>query len=160
VLKARYPRVSEPFSFQARLKGKVAVQLFLRQEGKEPCYLALSLPEGLCFAPRGYAWRMWIEEGFRDLKGAGPWLDRHLLRSSGSLVEWFALLCLAQVLLVLLGAGLEGRPWLRRLVAHPERQSLFTLGRLALTQPPPELRGLILRVFHRMLAGLVGGGGG
>jgi hypothetical protein len=170
VLKARYPQVSEPFSFPARLKGEVPVQLFLSQASptgkhraaKEPWYLALSLPDGFAFDPQGYAWRMWVEEGFRDLKGAGFGLDRHLLRSLESLVGWLGLLCLAQVLLVLLGAELEGvlPRGLRRLVAHPERQSVFTLGRLALAQPPPELKGLILKVFYQVLAGLAGGGGG
>lgn len=157
VLKARYPRVPAPFSFRAKLKGEVPVHLFLSQEGEEPWYLALSLPEGSFFEPQGYAWRMWIEEGFRDLKGAGLGLDRHLLRTRASLVGWLSLLFLAQVMLVLLGAGLEGRPWLHRLVAHPERQSLFTLGRLALAQPPPGLKGHILRLFHRVLAELAGG---
>jgi len=66
-------------------------------------------------------------------------------------------LFLAQVMLVLLGAGLEGRPWLHRLVAHPKRQSLFTLGRLALTQPSPGLKGSILRLFYRVLAELAEG---
>ena len=81
------------------------------------------------------------------------------MRTQASLVGWLSLLFLAQVLLALLGARLEGRPWLHRLVAHPKRQSLFTLGRLALTQPPPKLKGRILRLFYRVLAGLAAGKG-
>lgn len=64
VLKARYPRVPALFSFRAKLKGAVPVHLFLSQEGEEPWYLSLSLPQGSFLEPQGYALRMWTEGGF------------------------------------------------------------------------------------------------
>ncbi len=39
--------------------------------------------------------------------------------------------------MVLLGAALRGREWWPKVVAHPERQSLFRLARLLLAQGPP-----------------------
>ncbi len=85
----------------------------------------------------GYRLRVWIEEAFRDLKGRGFGLDRHGLRTEGSLRGWLWLLFLGMVLLVLLGAALRGREWWPKVVAHPERQSLFRLARLLLAQGPP-----------------------
>ncbi|BAW02583.1 transposase [Thermus thermophilus] len=94
---------------------------------------------------------MWIEEGFRDLKGQGFGLDRHRLRTGASLRGWLWLLALGMALLVLLGARLQGREWLPRLLAHPERQSLFRLGRIALAQGPPPWREAVVEELVRLL---------
>lgn len=94
---------------------------------------------------------MWIEEGFRDLKGQGFGLDRHRLRTGASLRGWLWLLALGMALLILLGARLQGREWLPRLLAHPERQSLFRLGRIALAQGPPPWREAVVEELIRLL---------
>ena len=108
--------------------------LFLAQGKREPWYLA-----------------------FRDLKGRGFGLDRHGLRTEGSLRGWLWLLFLGMVLLVLLGAALRGGEWWPKVVAHPERQSLFRLARLLLTQGPPSLRSVAVRTLTGLLQQLVQG---
>ena len=60
-------------------------------------------------------------------------------------------------LLILLGARLQGREWLPRLLAHPERQSLFRLGRIALAQGPPPWREAVVEELIRLLQELGGG---
>lgn len=108
--------------------------LLLAQGKREPWYLA-----------------------FRDLKGRGFGLDRHGLRTEGSLRGWLWLLFLGMALLVLLGAALRGREWWPKVVAHPERQSLFRLARLLLAQGPPSLQGVAVRTLTGLLQQLVQG---
>ena len=133
---------------------EVEVTLLVYPGGREPWYLAYSGPFG---GKPPYGWRMWIEEGFRGLKGQGFGLDRHRLRTGASLRGWLWLLALGMALLILLGARLQGREWLPRLLAHPERQSLFRLGRIALAQGPPPWREAVVEELIRLLQELGGG---
>ena len=94
---------------------------------------------------------MWIEEGFRDLKGGGFGLDRHRLRTGASLRGWLWLLVLGMVLLVLLGSMLRGKDRMADVVACPERQSLFRLARMALSQGPPSWQGQVVAELGRLL---------
>ncbi|BCP67340.1 hypothetical protein TthHB5018_d26330 (plasmid) [Thermus thermophilus] len=64
---------------------------------------------------------------------------------------------MGMALLILLGARLQGREWLPRLLAHPERQSLFRLGRIALAQGPPPWREAVVEELVRLLQELRGG---
>ncbi len=157
LLGERYPEPESPERRRVRLQGSFAdlghggegveVTLLVYPGGREPWYLAYSGPLG---GEPPYGWRMWIGqrsdlvEGFRDLKGQGFGLDRHRLRTGASLRGWLWLLALGMVLLVLLGARLRGREWLPQLLAHPERQSLFRLGRIALAQGPPPWREAVV----------------
>ena len=157
-LKEGYRRVVHPLREEVRLFGhggeEVEVTLLVYPGGREPWYLAYSGPFG---GKPPYGWRMWIEEGFRDLKGQGFGLDRHRLRTGASLRGWLWLLALGMALLILLGARLQGREWLPRLLAHPERQSLFRLGRIALAQGPPPWREAVVEELIRLLQELGGG---
>ncbi|MGC8904092.1 MAG: IS4-like element ISTth2 family transposase, partial [Thermus sp.] len=138
----------------------VEVTLLVYPGGREPWYLAYSGPLG---GEPPYGWRMWVGQrsylagGFRDLKGQGFGLDRHRLRTGASLKGWLWLLVLGMALLVLLGTRLRGREWLPQLLAHPERQSLFRLGRIALAQGPPPWREAVLAELVRLLEELGGG---
>ncbi|WP_423247975.1 transposase [Thermus hydrothermalis] len=111
----RYPEVPRAEGKRIRPFGHdgrgVEVGLFLAQGKREPGYPAFWAPEG--WEPGGYRLRMGIEEAFRDLKGRGFGLDRHGLRTEGSLRGWLWLLFLGMVVLVLLGAALRGRGWWR-----------------------------------------------
>ncbi len=151
LLGERYPGVPRPERQRVRLFGRGGgeVGLFLAQGKREPWYLAFWAPGD--WEPSGYRLRVWIEEAFRDLKGRGFGLDRHGLRTEGSLRGWLWLLFLGMVLLVLLGAALRGREWWPKVVAHPERQSLFRLARLLLAQGPPSLRSVAVRTLTGLL---------
>lgn len=159
LLGERYPGVLRPEGFQARLVGAlgrgVEVGLFLFQGKREPWYLALWVPGGEAWDPLAYRWRMWIEEGFRDLKGGGLGLDRHRMRTGVSLGGWLWLAFLAMVVWVLLGAALRGEGWWPQVVAHPERQRLFRLGWIALAQGPPHLQGVVVRALQGVLQDLL-----
>ncbi|BAW01683.1 transposase [Thermus thermophilus] len=159
-LKEGYQRVVHPLREEVRLFGHggegVEVTLLVYPGGRDPWYLAYSGPFG---GEPPYGWRMWIEEGFRDLKGQGFGLDRHRLRTGASLRGWLWLLALGMALLVLLGARLQGREWLPRLLAHPERQSLFRLGRIALAQGPLPWREAVRAALVRLPQELGGGKG-
>ncbi len=163
VLGECYPMVPRPERRRSRLFGHngngVTVELFLAQGKREPWYLAFWTPLDSDWAPGGYRLRMWIEEGFRDLKGQGFGLDRHRLRTAKSPRGWLWLLALGMVLLILFGTLLWGRAWLPRVVAHLERQSLFRLARIVLAQGSPPLRKVALRVLRSLLEQLAKGGG-
>lgn len=166
LLGERYPEGVRPRREVVGLSGHngcaVEVELFVAQGKQEPWYLALWSP--LDWEPSGYrlgsrsgdrpmagTWRMWIEEGFRDLKGGGFGLHRHRLRTEASLRGWLWLLALGMALLVLLGAVLRGREWLVGVLAYPERQSLFRLARIALAQGPPLWQAQVVAELGRML---------
>lgn len=87
LLGERYAEEVKPWRGRVDLSGHaggtVEVELFLAQGKREAWYLAFWSP--LNWEPRDYRLRMWIEEGFRDLKGAGFGLHRHRLRSGESL---------------------------------------------------------------------------
>ena len=158
VLGEEYAEEVKPWRGRVDLSGHagdtVEVELFLAQGKREPWYLAFWSP--LDWEPGGYRLRMWIEEGFRDLKGAGFGLHRHRLRSGASLRGWLWLLGLGMVLLVLLGEVLRGRGWLVDVVAYPERQSLFRIARLALAQGPPHWQREAVAELGRLLQELGG----
>ncbi len=71
ILKERYSRVDEPRRevgvLSAHNGSTVEVELFLAQGRREAWYLAFWSP--LEWEPKNYRLRMWVEEGFRDLKG-------------------------------------------------------------------------------------------
>ncbi len=157
LLGERYPEPESPERRRVRLQGSFADlghggrgwrSPSWSTRGREPWYLAYSGPLGGSLPTGGGCG---LREGFRDLKGQGFGLDRHRLRTGASLKGWLWLLALGMVLLVLLGARLRGREWLPQLLAYPERQSLFRLGRIALAQGPPPWREAVVAELVRVL---------
>jgi len=122
---------------------------------REPWCLTLWVPGDGFWDPLAYRWRMWIEEGFRDLKGGGLGLDRQRMRTGVSLGGWLWLAFMAMVVWVLLGAVLRGAGWWPQVVAYPERQSLFRLGWIALAQGPPRLGEVVARALEGLLQDLL-----
>ena len=56
-----------------------------------------------------------------------------------------------------LEAGLLGKGWLVHVVAYPERQNLFLLGRIPLAQGPPPWWEAVVAELVKLLQELGGG---
>ncbi len=124
--------------------GRVKVRLWVGPGGEGGLYVASWGVEA-----RGrevYRLRMWIEEGFRDLKRRGlGWGEG--LRREESVLGWAGLGLLAMGVLVWVGSVLRGLGGLREVLAHPERQSVFRLARYALVLGPPAIQKVALRAL-------------
>ena len=100
-----------------------------------------------------YAWRTWIEQGFRDLKSDGWDLSKTRMREAERVARWWTAAALAT--LWVLEAGAEARrleiPAKRthRGAEQPAVTSLFALGKTCLADQLPRGRVRRLRRLPR-----------
>lgn len=79
--------------------------------------------------PGWYAWRAWIEQGFKRLKGGGWDLERTRMADPDRVARWWAAVALATLWALEVGGGDEVLAWAGGLAALMALGiSLFTLG--------------------------------
>lgn len=89
-----------------------------------------------------YAWRSWIEQGFKRLKGGGWNLEVNRMSDPERVARWWAAVALATLWALEAGGGDEALGWCGGLMALAAAGiSLFTLGSRWLQQALMEGRG-------------------